>query len=57
MHKTASERDITHPNTAHPGHNARAEKPSGLALLGQRIATFAWFLWGELTGNKRIFPS
>jgi hypothetical protein len=22
----------------------------------QRVMTLAWFLWGELTNNKRVFP-
>ena len=27
-----------------------------LKSLGDRVATLAWFMWGEVTGNKRQFP-
>lgn len=55
MQETAGERDVAHPQASQPGPILRSEKPSALVMLGHRIATLAWFLWGELTGNKRNF--
>jgi hypothetical protein len=33
-----------------------AQVAQRLKSLGDRVATLAWFMWGEVTGNKRQFP-
>lgn len=38
------------------GELAAAVSPGGLKGLGRRFATFVWYVWGEITNNKRIFP-
>lgn len=54
MLETISKVEETLPGAPAPVIPERATQ--SLRSLGDRVATLAWLVWGELTGNKREFP-